>query len=414
MWGYIVLFVTAIVAAYIKWEDIERKLILPLVVSKLTKKLGGVNPVSIQSILIRPFSERAVTVTGINNADAFSSDLLKIGNPEGTWSAPHALLIKNVKVTAASLRDFATLVGIIDKGNFRIGFQTRMIETLSVEGIEVFFEESPTDKDVKNYHFVDIVKAEKKRRSELSREEQIAWREKWIAAPKSDDGNANANTNAADDDEDDANAQYTPDDSEDDEIDCDKHDGDDHKSAFVRLASMVEKARKKRHEKQEQKSHLKRMEKLEKRELQFKEIFKSQMWVGEFSIRFDLELNEKRGAFTLRGFQGSMHKFEKAILKGLARLAIKSGSAFEAVKERIADNRKERREMVKAKVSDIKDAVVAQHEKVRAKRNEFRSKVGGKLKGEFSNVQMLTVRRSFFSCCSFKATLKCKHRGYHR
>ena len=81
-----------------------------------------------------------------------------------------------------------------------------------------------------------------------------------------------------------------------------------------------------------------------------------------------------------------MHKFEKAVLKGLARLAIKSGSAFEAVKERIADNRKERREMVKAKVSDIKDAVVAQHEKVRAKRNEFRSKVGGKLKGLFGGI----------------------------
>lgn len=81
-----------------------------------------------------------------------------------------------------------------------------------------------------------------------------------------------------------------------------------------------------------------------------------------------------------------MHKFEKAVLKGLARLAIKSGSAFEAVKEKIADNRKERREMVKAKVSDIKDAVVAQHEKVRAKRNEFRSKVGGKFKGLFGGI----------------------------
>lgn len=175
--------------------------------------------------------------------------------------------------------------------------------------MKVFFEESPTDKDVKNYHFVDIVKAEKKRKSELSREEQIAWREKWIAAPKSDDGNNNANANAADDDEDDANAQYTPDDSEDDEIDCDKHDGDDHKSAFVRLASMVEKARKKRHEKQEQKSHLKRMEKLEKRELQFKEIFKSQMWVGEFSIS-NLSIKVRRypaGISFNRGPMGGCH-----------------------------------------------------------------------------------------------------------
>ena len=90
------------------------------------------------------------------------------------------------------------------------------------------------------------------------------------------------------------------------------------------------------------------------------------------------------------------YEFERRVIPGLVKLAIKSGSAYEAVKEKVAIThakavaaRVERREQVKAKVtavaSDFKEAVVAQKEKASARRKEFRSKVGGKLKGLFGH-----------------------------
>ena len=54
----------------------QKKLIVPLVIKKLSHKLGGTNPVSLDSITIRPFTERAITLRG-----------LKIGNPPGgNWT----------------------------------------------------------------------------------------------------------------------------------------------------------------------------------------------------------------------------------------------------------------------------------------------------------------------------------------
>lgn len=104
-----------------------------------------------------------------------------------TWDAPHAVLVRHVKITTSSVSEFATLIGLAGlHGDLKFGFETRKIDTLTVEGVDIFLETDPVDKDVTNHAFISHLKSETARKSALKRELQLAWREKWTA----EDGSA--------------------------------------------------------------------------------------------------------------------------------------------------------------------------------------------------------------------------------
>lgn len=197
-------------------------------------------------------------------------------------------------------------------------------------------------------------------------------------------------------------AGLSDDEDEDDEDDDAAGSNGSSRPFGWRVAAMVEKVRKDRKVKKEVVTKEKAMAKLLKREKKFKDKYKDPLWVGVFQISgievqakgFDLELTEKRGGFTMRGFQGSMHDFQQAIGKGLIKFALKSGGVMDAIKGAVGaaraanvEARKERREKIVEKVSTaasgFKEAVVASHEKGVARRRQIKNKIGGKLKSLF-------------------------------
>jgi len=131
-----------------KWRVIELKVILPLVCKILSKILS--TSVQVGDIKIR---RSLVSITDF-----------QIGNSpvpphiNHVWAPPFWLFIRKIELTTSGVFDTLSLIGTIDLGNFRIGFGTRNINTLYLEGISLFCDEHTITEKERTAHRLHLQK----------------------------------------------------------------------------------------------------------------------------------------------------------------------------------------------------------------------------------------------------------------
>lgn len=165
--------VIAVFLSFAFWEMIEERLHRKLE-AWVSRKLGGV-AVSAEVARLR--------FKGIELRN------VQIGNSPGEFAAPYFLRLRVLRVRVAGVFQLVTLPGIVPFGGglFALGFCTRSIETIEVEGLDVRVEHKKLDDDktLSNCAFVATVQAElketKAKRLNKVRQRVKAFRQKWGA-----------------------------------------------------------------------------------------------------------------------------------------------------------------------------------------------------------------------------------------
>ena len=343
-------------AIYTKWEEIEAMLAKKMG-EAMSKELG--TTVTIEKLTMRPLAGQC-GMRGIT-----------LANGPGEWDAPYFMRLEEAHVvTSGGFKGFVTLPGLASvpcfEGNtFKVGFDTRAIDTISVSGARVHIEakEKATNND-----FLKAMeakqKAAKQAKLQKKRKADLEWMLKW----------------AADDDKPKLEKRY----SQYAEEEAAEEAEEEEKSNFEFLDALKaggpEALKAKISAKYNKVKEEKKIEKMKKEGS--KAADGEKMMLGKLTIsdcHIMLKGHKVRldKPYVARAFKGTMGELKNHVALGVMQQGM--SDMVEHKKEKVMQHRQEYIEKKKEEHKEFKEKVHTKvNERIELRKNQFKSMFGGK------------------------------------